>query len=689
MKILVVCDAPFLQTGFARVGANLVDRWIQRGAEVEVWGINTSSQRILTEAYTRQLPCRIWPAGQPWQSAANLQRLLDHIAVGGYTHLWVMQDHFLLAAANFPEMLRATCEKAGVRSIYYVPIDGTIDMAWTPAFEAFDRVVAYTPYGRTELERVLGKVRYPDIECIPHGVGPEYRPLPPEERAKARAELMPWVAPDDIVLLNVNAHQKRKDLSRSLEILAELRRKGHRNAKLLLHTPSMSPTEHTSLRAVAEQLGLKRGAHWNDASEAFAPTGHAKLPESELVRLYNAADLLLTTTLGEGWGLSLTEALACGTPIAAPDHTACADILQDTGNSATFSDMAIPLWCEVGGLVLPWDNSRVRKRVDLEEAAGRIGRWMTETGGKVERKPLDAALRERWDWNRIADRWLHVMQDTRAWKPPLYVEFGGGLGDVFNGMHTQNAGVLIDELKPGERAVVAVISHCPTVAEIWKHHPKRSQIELLALPYWEGEEDAYWRSQHGLPPPGALWRLPDSLTKGLAQWYVSDDEWDLITSVLNPHPPGSIDDHDPIVLVAAGAGLPHRCLPQALIDRVVSAVLDANYRVALIGKRYPRHGREEPLPSQALRARCFDLTDKLSVPAAATLLSQSSGLVTAHSAWNILGWHRRIPQFLAYPPNLPHCGKDEWSFGWDFPETVRCTFDEDPTSAIERFIQLL
>jgi glycosyltransferase involved in cell wall biosynthesis len=47
----------------------------------------------------------------------------------------------------------------------------------------------------------------------------------------------------------------------------------------------------------------------------------SSVSQPDLARMYNAADLTLSTSLGEGWGFSFTEALACGCPLALPMHT--------------------------------------------------------------------------------------------------------------------------------------------------------------------------------------------------------------------------------------------------------------------------------------------------------------------------------------------------------------------------------
>ncbi|MBU6316077.1 MAG: glycosyltransferase [Acidobacteria bacterium] len=53
------------------------------------------------------------------------------------------------------------------------------------------------------------------------------------------------------------------------------------------------------------------------ASEWVTLAGH--LPHQELISLYQRAWLVSSASLAEGWGLTLTEAAACGTPAVATD----------------------------------------------------------------------------------------------------------------------------------------------------------------------------------------------------------------------------------------------------------------------------------------------------------------------------------------------------------------------------------
>ena len=88
--------------------------------------------------------CRRAPTGR---RRAKLELFLAQLSTGGYTHLWMMQDTFLLSTGNFPERLREVCRKKNIHSTLYFPVDAPLDPAWTDIIAAVDCPIAYTAYG--------------------------------------------------------------------------------------------------------------------------------------------------------------------------------------------------------------------------------------------------------------------------------------------------------------------------------------------------------------------------------------------------------------------------------------------------------------------------------------------------------------------------------------------------------------
>jgi glycosyltransferase involved in cell wall biosynthesis len=53
--------------------------------------------------------------------------------------------------------------------------------------------------------------------------------------------------------------------------------------------------------------------------------------EADLIALYNAADIFVSTTMGEGFGLTIAEALACGVPVVAQNVSAIPEVVGPGG----------------------------------------------------------------------------------------------------------------------------------------------------------------------------------------------------------------------------------------------------------------------------------------------------------------------------------------------------------------------
>jgi glycosyltransferase involved in cell wall biosynthesis len=97
-------------------------------------------------------------------------------------------------------------------------------------------------------------------------------------------------------------------------------------------------------RLMAQEIGLKGGRDifWPEMEEG-------SMPGPEIINeIYNATDLLISTTGGEGWGLSTTEAMACKVPVVVPNHTALTEIISDDRGYLANAGTSPNLWCNRG-----------------------------------------------------------------------------------------------------------------------------------------------------------------------------------------------------------------------------------------------------------------------------------------------------------------------------------------------------
>jgi len=299
MKILALCDSPTLTTGFARVAQNLFSRWHAAGHEVDCWGIAFKGWDYRACPYVRTLfPGGGASASDNWASPGALQMFLTTLMQGDYTHVWLMQDTFNLQHYDFPNALAKACAQKGIVSCYYFPVDAPLDPAWTALILAVDLPVAYTEYGKAQALAALTpeeRSACSHIHVIPHGVDQTiYQPAANRDAVRARL----WQAkPDDVVLLNVNSNQWRKDVGRSLEILRAVKKFGIK-AHLVMHMPENSHgpknPQGVSLETIGAQLGLQLGQDWCHHAKAF-PDGATRTPASRSCRWRNFTTRRIST----------------------------------------------------------------------------------------------------------------------------------------------------------------------------------------------------------------------------------------------------------------------------------------------------------------------------------------------------------------------------------------------------------
>src|SRR5690606_25909845 len=93
------------------------------------------------------------------------------------------------------------------------------------------------------------------------------------------------------------------------------------SAMLYLHTDAFGRSG-VPLLELAEQLGIADSVQFPDAYRYAIGT----IPAGELALMYNSADVLLNPSMGEGFGVPLIEAQACGTPVIVTDFSAMREL---------------------------------------------------------------------------------------------------------------------------------------------------------------------------------------------------------------------------------------------------------------------------------------------------------------------------------------------------------------------------
>ena len=161
-------------------------------------------------------------------------------------------------------------------------------------------------------------------QCAVVPLGVDLNIYKPITRVQARATLeLPEPYKSGFIVGNVNRNQPRKRLDLCVMYFAEwIKSRGIEDAFFFFHT---APTgdQGYDVKQLAQYYGIT-----NKLMMAEPEIGHGD-PEDSLCVTYNCFDAMLTTTQGEGFGLTTLEGMACGIPQIVPDYAALGEICED------------------------------------------------------------------------------------------------------------------------------------------------------------------------------------------------------------------------------------------------------------------------------------------------------------------------------------------------------------------------
>lgn len=165
-------------------------------------------------------------------------------------------------------------------------------------------------------EARLGGYTGPAV-VIPLGV--DLKVYKPEDKKEARKACGLEQYAESFIVGNVNRNQPRKRWDLTIRYFAEwIKSKKVEDAYLFLH---VAPTGDTgcNIRQLMKYYGVV------DRLMLSEPQVFYGLPEQAMVDIYNSFDVAVSTTQGEGFGLTAIEAMACGVPCILPDWSALGD----------------------------------------------------------------------------------------------------------------------------------------------------------------------------------------------------------------------------------------------------------------------------------------------------------------------------------------------------------------------------
>lgn len=336
-KSLLVYSDWNCTTGFGAVAKELVNEWAKdKKLSIVIFAINDKSKAT----YDYLPNVKVIPALQTGDkdTRGDIYRrieLLQIIYQNDFDALFFLQDVEVINAMadNLKEVKNKKREdnRPNFKSMIYFPIDSEPRIADLKVLSFFDEVVTYTQYAKGVMKPLLSDTQFKKIKIIPHGTNTaDFYPYSDDDKLKAKKEIF---GTDDVFVFgSVNRNQVRKDFGSLIMGFAMFKHTTQANALLYLHCNPTDPMGINILR-LCDRVGLEVG------KDVILPKDYSEnkgcTPE-ELNKIYNSFDCFITTTTSEGWGLTITEAMATKTLVICPKHTSITEITDNGENTLNF-----------------------------------------------------------------------------------------------------------------------------------------------------------------------------------------------------------------------------------------------------------------------------------------------------------------------------------------------------------------
>lgn len=225
----------------------------------------------------------------------------------------ILLDTFMPFESGF-----MTIDTSPAHTFFYFPSDGGggLPLGCDVVLRKVELPIAMAEFARDQTKKAHGI----DSICIPHGYDPKvfYKEFD-EKRIELRKA---WGVENKFVVGSVFRNQGRKMPDRLLKAFKIFSRT-HPDAVLLLHTDPDDQARTFNMQNLINRFQL------NNRVIFTGGTFHKPLSHDTLREIYNIMDVFMLSTSGEGFGVPIVEAMACGVPQLVTDYTTTKELVVD------------------------------------------------------------------------------------------------------------------------------------------------------------------------------------------------------------------------------------------------------------------------------------------------------------------------------------------------------------------------
>lgn len=321
-------------TGFGVVTEALATRFLAAGHDVRILAMNHRGEPV-----RGPLAGRVWPLNTLGQYFAGN---IPAAAMDGslWTQLETGDDwkpDSVLVIADMSGLLgyidKITPDSPWLKLpvYHYCPIEGdNLPLAWREVWKLF-QPVAMSKYGGKVIGDLIGRpvpILYHGVDTErfhPASVGDPIRWDGKRLSNKAACKAAFGLDPNRNIILRSDRHVERKFYDRFVTAMVAVA-DASPQTDILIHCRPIDEGMDLYAELVRVPERLQAQFKLTNAHDTFRG-----LPTEGLVALINAADLYVSTTGGEGFGLNLAESLACEVPVVVTDWAAEGEVVAEGG----------------------------------------------------------------------------------------------------------------------------------------------------------------------------------------------------------------------------------------------------------------------------------------------------------------------------------------------------------------------
>ena len=423
-SVLVMTDSPKLHTGFGMVGRH-VWSYLNRTGKYDIKCVGWFDQNTNEEITYPVVSTRKDQKGRPTQKDKYA-----HESFPSYVDkfkpdlVWTLGDMWMVDHVALSE------KRDSFKWIGYFPIDGQpVPSKWGKTLDAMDVAVAYGKWGAKVASRCTDRK---DMKYIYHGVDTKkFRPIEGFDKVTSKKSLL-GLREDKKIIGVVARNQPRKAFDKIFEALFYIANgkyikcsecnnvtvypydivdKTFQYIKECKHCKSKKVSTGNArddVRLYLHACPVDCGWDLLDLQRDYDIQGmvlvnpHIKIgagvSDTVLASIYNCFDVFTLPTRGEGFGLPILEAMACGVPVVVTDYSAHTEWVGDGGELVPPAALVAE----------PLTNIR-RAVIDMNFYVTSLLRMLDDTELATQKGIAARKAAEKFDWSIILPQWEELI----------------------------------------------------------------------------------------------------------------------------------------------------------------------------------------------------------------------------------------------------------------------------------------